>query len=91
MHLLGFVGFKLEGYFYISYNEYECLLLLSLPFCPGYLEAELVHGVDLIQIVHDKVEKRSPDSNRTVVFSGFVYLHLIYFSFQDLRRRHGVR
>lgn len=59
-------------------------LLLTL-----YLEAELVHGVDLVEIIHDKVEQRRSDSNRTIVLSGFVYLHLINFSFQDLRRKEG--
>ncbi len=64
---------------------------LFLTFPSGYLEAELVHGVDLVEIVHDKVEQRSSDSNGTIVFSGFVYLHLINFSFQDLRVRDGGR
>lgn len=60
-----------------------CLFQIQL--VSSYLEAELVHGVDLVEVVHDKVEQRSSDSNGTIVFSGFVYLHLVDFSFQDLR------
>lgn len=51
------------------------------------LEAELVHGVDLVEIVHDEVEQRSSDGNRTVEFSGFVYLHFIDFGFHDLKNK----
>lgn len=63
-----------------------CFFLIQFV-CTPYLEAELVHGVDLVEVVHYKVEKRSSDSNRTIVFSGFVYHHFINFSFQDLREK----
>lgn len=53
----------------------------------GYLEAELVHGVDLIEIVHDEVQQRSSNGNRTIVFSSFIYLHFINFCFQNLTMR----
>lgn len=56
-------------------------------FASGYLEAELVHGVDLVKIIHDKVEQRSSDSNRAIVLSGLVYLYFINFCFQNLRMR----
>lgn len=63
-------------------------MLCSGPiFTSGYLEAELVHGVDLVKIIHDKVEQRSSDSNRAIVFSGFIYLYFINFCFQNLRMR----
>lgn len=52
---------------------------------PGYLQTELIHGVDLVQIIHDEVKQGRPDSYGTIVLPGFVYLHLINFSFQHLR------
>lgn len=60
----------------------ECAL--SKP--AGYLEAELVHGIDLVEIIHDKVEQRSSHSNRAIVFSSLIYLHLINFGFQNLKK-----
>ena len=58
-------------------------MLFTFP--SGYLEAELVHGVNLVEIIHNKIEQRCSDSNRAVVFSGFIYLDLVNLSFQDLR------
>lgn len=54
-----------------------------------YLEAELVHGVDLVEIIHDEVEQRCSDSHRTIVFSGFIYFHLVHFCFQNLKIKNG--
>ncbi len=72
-------------FFFFNSSDPSVAILLFI-----YLEAELVHGVDLVEIVHDKVEQRRSDSNRAIVFSCFVYLHLVNFSFQDLRdRREG--
>lgn len=51
----------------------------------GYLQTELIHGVDLVQVIHDKVKQGRPDGYGTIVLPGFVYLHLIHFSFQHLR------
>lgn len=51
----------------------------------GHLQTELIHGVDLVQVVHDKVKQGRPDSYGAIVLSGFVYLHLINFSFQHLQ------
>lgn len=62
------------------------LLKVFFTFQSVYLEAELVHGIDLVEIIHNKVEQRRSDSNGTVVFSGFIYLDLINLSFQDLRK-----
>lgn len=64
-------------------NLFQLIMLFTFP--SGYLEAELVHGVNLVEIIHNKVKQRCSDSNRAVVFSGFVYLDLINLSFQDLR------
>lgn len=57
--------------------------------CLFYLEAELVHGVDLVEIVHDEVEQRGSDSDGPIVLSGLVDLHFIHFGFQDLRQADG--
>lgn len=51
----------------------------------AYLQTELIHGVDLVQIIHDEVKQGRSDSYGTIVLSGFVYLHLINFSFQHLQ------
>lgn len=60
----------------------------QLPSLPsGYLKAELVHGVDLVKVIHDEVEQRSSDCNRTIVLSGFIYFYFVNFSFQHLRER----
>lgn len=53
----------------------------------GYLETELVHGVDLVQVIHDKVKQRCSDSNGAIVFSGFIYFHLINLCFYYLKMR----
>ena len=55
----------------------------------GYLEAELVHGVDLVQVVHDEVKQGGPHGYGAVVFPGLVDLHLIHLGLQDLGGSRG--
>lgn len=51
----------------------------------SYLEAELVHWINLVQVIHDEVEQRRSDCDRAIVLSGVVYFHFINFGLQDLR------
>lgn len=74
--------------------DYQRFVNLFIPggldfFFLAHLEAELVHGVYLVQIVHDEIEQRGPDGDGAIVLPGLVYLHLIDFGFQHLGREAG--
>lgn len=67
----------------LSFNNASTRVCL---FLSGYLQAELIHWVDLVKIIHDKVEQGCSGSYRTIVFPGIIYLLFINFSFQNLRK-----
>lgn len=50
-----------------------------------HLKGELVHGVDLVKVINDEVQKRCSDSHEPVVFTRFIYLHLINLCLQHLQ------
>lgn len=51
-----------------------------------YLQRELVHGMDFIQVVHDEVKQRRSGCRRSVMFTSLVYLTLRHFGHFDLQR-----
>lgn len=56
----------------------------------SYLEGELVHWVDLAQVIHYKVEQRCPGCCWPIVLSGLIDFHFSWFGFLDLETQIAV-
>lgn len=49
-----------------------------------YLEGELIHWMDLAEVIHDEVEQRCPGSCWPIVLSGLINFYFCQFGFLDL-------
>lgn len=54
-----------------------------------YLQRELVHGMDSMEVIHCEVQQRGPRGGRPVVLSGLVNLHFCDLRLLDLGGKHG--
>lgn len=56
-----------------------------------YLQRELVHGMDGMEVVHDEVQQRGPRGSRPVVLSGLVNLGFCHLRLLDLGGKHRTK
>lgn len=56
-----------------------------------YLQRELVHGVDGVEVAHDEVQQRGPRSSWSVVLSGLINLGFCHLRLLDLGGKHRAK